>query len=232
MNIRQELDRFIESPWPLTGVAGDAQLSTGSRTERKEPSAGTGMRVVARPAVDRFSEQRFHNPGASGALDGSSHRMVAHRMVAGSGSIEDDHAEIARAVRGHRESPTELEAAALVPTDRVINVTAQTELVADLAQHLRLVSAVGKMTTLATEPVNRPVRDPLAPPDLVLVTGEADATAGSPQKARLAGGVRRMAIDALGELKRRVRYRGVLDFGLQVGVAGVAKGGTAVLDQH
>ena len=100
--------------------------------------------------------------------------MVANRMIAGSGRVENNHSEIIGAVGGHHKTPTELEVATIGVDDLIFHMTAQAEVVANLAEQLRLVSPMGKMATLATEPFNSSVGNSPRTLGLVFVTGQAD----------------------------------------------------------
>jgi hypothetical protein len=115
--------------------------------------------------------------------------MVADRVVTGSVRIENNQAEIGGTMRGNHEAPSKLQVTTLGATDFIVIMTAQAELVADPAEQLRRASPVGKMTALATKPVNRSMGDPLRTANLILVTGQADTAARRPQQTRLTRGV-------------------------------------------
>jgi len=157
--------------------------------------------------------------------------MVADRVVASSGAIEDNQSEIAGAVGRHGEAPPKHDGAVLGTFYLIAKMTAQTEFVANPTEQRRVVSPVGKMATLATKPVNRSVSDPIRTPRLVLVTGETDPSSRRPQQTRLARRVGRVAVDALRNFNRRVRNRRLLNLAFEVSVAGIAESRTPIGDQ-
>ena len=157
--------------------------------------------------------------------------MVANRVVAISERVEYYQTKIAGAVRGHRETPLQLEIATFGAIDFLFEVTSQAELVAGLSQQFRITSPVGKVAALTSKPVNRSVCNLARPPTLILVAGQADSAARRAQQTLLARSMGGVAIDTLGDFQRCVRHRRTLDLALQIGVTGITQCGSPTFDQ-
>jgi hypothetical protein len=111
--------------------------------------------------------------------------MVANRVVSIAERVENHQTEIADAVRGHRESPPQLEIATVGAIDILFEVASQAELIANLSQEFRLTAPVGKMAALTSKPVNRSMRNLICPFALGLVAIQADSAARRPQQTWL-----------------------------------------------
>ena len=177
-----------------------------------------------------LSNERLCDPGAAPAFNNTGYWMVANRVVSILERVEYNQTEIAGAVRGHRESPFQLEIATFGAVDILFEVTPQAELVADFSQQFRLTAPVGKVAALTSKPVNRSMRNLICPFALVLVAIQADSTARRPQQTWLPRSMGRVADGTLRDFKGRVRHRCTPDLVLEVSVAGVAQCRTPSLD--
>jgi len=182
------------------------------------------MGFVAQPTGHFLPDQRFRHLGPTGAIDEPRHRMFGDRVVLSKKGIEADHFEVPRALASQYESTVKPDVAVLVHVDPVLQVTPVAQVVPGRPQEVLIRATVGLVTTVASDPRDRPVNAFALGTRLVLMAIEANAATRCPQEFRLTGCMGRMAVHALHRLHGGVGNRGIGDRLRHLVVAGLAQG--------